>query len=169
MGETGEEVALIPVHRAPMRSRREDVPVGLAVDRALELNVCGVGGVLVPPPRSLDEAVEGLATAYDDRTARRLRRFSEVPDGAFVWTRESDGLYRLGRLAGPWEYDASPGAVAADLVHVRPCEWARRAFTENDVPAAAAYSFSRGGRNFQRIRDPRVESATLALWPGSEG
>jgi hypothetical protein len=152
-----------------MRSRRDDVPDGLAVDRALELKVCGLGGALIPPPRSLDEAVEGLATTYDDRTARRVRRFAEVPDGAFVWTRESDGLYRLGRLAGPWEYDASPGAAAADLVHVRLCQWARRGFAENDVPAATAYSFSRGGRNFQRIRDPRVEPATLALWPGSEG
>jgi hypothetical protein len=152
-----------------MRSRRDDIPDGLGVDRALELNVCGLGGALVSPPRSVEEAVDGLAAAYDDRTARRLRRFAEVPDGAFVWTRESDGLYRLGRLAGPWEYDASRGAAACDLVHVRPCEWARRAFAENDVPAATAYSFSRGGRNFQRVRDPRVEPATLALWPDSEG
>ncbi|WP_432950919.1 GAF domain-containing protein [Kribbella sp. CA-253562] len=157
------------VHRAPMRSRRDDVPEGLAVDRALELSVCGLGGALIPPPRTLDEAVEGLATTYDDRAARRLRRFAEVSDGAFVWTRESDGVYRLGRLAGPWDYDASPGAAAADLVHVRPCAWARTAFAENDVSAATAYSFSRGGRNFQRIRDPRVEPATLALWLESEG
>ncbi len=93
--------------------------------------------------------------------ARRLERFAEVPDGAFVWTREVDGLYRLGRLAGPWRYDASADAVAADLVHVRPCSWS---VALADVPAAVLHTFSRGGRNFQRIRDPAVEPATADLW-----
>lgn len=133
-----------------MRSRRDDVPDGLAVDRALTLGLCGIGGRLDPPPLTLGEAVARLSTAYDERTARRLQRFAEVPDGAVVWTREIDGLYRRGHLAGGWRYDAAPDAVAADLVHVRPCEWAPEVFGE--APAAVAYAFSRGGRNFQRIR-----------------
>ncbi|GAA1537008.1 hypothetical protein GCM10009741_44520 [Kribbella lupini] len=145
-----------------MRSRRDDVPDGLAVDRALELGLCGIGGVLRPPPRGLDDAIERLSTSYDERTARRLQRFAEVPEGAFVWTREIDGIYRLGRLGGPWRYDAS--AVAVDLVHVRPCEWLARPFTDADVPPAVAFTFSRGGRNFQRIRDAAVEPATAELW-----
>ncbi|MGC4936431.1 GAF domain-containing protein [Kribbella sp. DT2] len=149
-----------PVHRAPMRSRRDDVPDGLAVDRALDLGLCGIGGTLHPPPSTLDDAIERLSTSYDERAARRLHRFAEVPDGSFVWTREIDGLYRLGCLAGPWRYDASPAAVEADLVHVRPCVWAPRPYAE--VPAEVASTFSRGGRNFQRIRD--AGAATAELW-----
>ncbi|ADB29470.1 hypothetical protein Kfla_0346 [Kribbella flavida DSM 17836] len=152
------------VYRAPLRSRRDEVPAGLAVDRALSEGVCGFGGALIPPPPDLDAAVEGLTSTYDERAGRSLRRFADVPDGAFVWTREPDGLYHLGRLTGPWRYDDSPAAAAADLVHVRPCEWLERAFAETDVPAGTAYTFSRGGRNFQRIRDPQVEDATAALW-----
>ncbi|MEV6287086.1 GAF domain-containing protein [Kribbella sp. NPDC051770] len=131
-----------------MRSRRDDVPEGLAVDRALTLGLCGIGGILQPPPATLDDAVARLSTAYDERTARRLQRFAEVPEGATVWTREPDGLYHLGHLTGPWKYDASPEAEAADLVHVRSCVWT----PAPDVPAAVEYAFSRGGRNFQRIR-----------------
>jgi hypothetical protein len=148
------------VYRAPMRSRRDDVPDGL--DRALDLGLCGVGGTLRPPPSTLADAVERLSTAYDERAARRLRRFAEVPDGTFVWSREVDGLYRLGRLTGSWRYDASAAAVEADLVHVRPCGWASRPFAE--VPRAVAYAFARGGRNFQRIRDPAVVPASAELW-----
>ncbi|GAB2562912.1 GAF domain-containing protein [Kribbella endophytica] len=147
-----------------MRSRRDDVPHGLAVDRALHLGLCGIGGTLRPPPSTLDNALERLSTSYDERAARRLQRFAEVPDGAFGWTREADGLYRLGRLTGPWRYDASPDAVAVDLVHVRPCEWSAKPFTEAEAPAAVVYTFSRGGRNFQRIRDPAVGPATADLW-----
>jgi hypothetical protein len=151
-----------PVYRAPMRSRRDEIPIGPAVDRALYLGQCGIGGLLDPPPADLDDALAATALTYDVRTARRLRRFSEVQVGAFVWTREPDGLYRLGRLTGPWYYDAEGAAV--DLVHVRRCDWSPTPFPEPAVPSGTAYTFSRGGRNFQRINDPATEQATAATW-----
>jgi hypothetical protein len=152
----------LPVYRAPMRSRRDDLPIGSAVERAFQLGLCGFGGILDPPPADLDDAVDATALTYDVRAARRLRRFSEVPVGAFVWTRELDGLYRLGRLSGPWYYDADGSAV--DLVHVRRCDWTPTPFPEPAVPAGAAYTFARGGRNFQRINDVATEQATAAIW-----
>ncbi|MDH6287585.1 hypothetical protein M2275_002489 [Rhodococcus opacus] len=39
------------VYRAPMRSRRDDVDPGLAVQRALAMDVCGIGGLLAPTSR----------------------------------------------------------------------------------------------------------------------
>ncbi|WBQ05096.1 GAF domain-containing protein [Kribbella sp. CA-293567] len=158
--------APIPVYRAPMRSRRDDVPAGLAVERALDLGCCGFGGRLDPPPADLAEALTATAFTYDARTARRLQRFAEVPVGAFVWTREPDGPYYLGRLKGGWQYDASPAAAAADLVHVRPCDWSRSPIPESAVPGGTVLTFARGGRNFQRTNDAATEVETARLWAG---
>lgn len=153
-----------PTYRAPLRSRRDDVPDGVAIDRALTRGLCGLGGRIDPPPHDLDEALRATAHRYDDRAARRLRRFSEVPDGAFVWARELDGLFHLGRLTGPWRYDLDPTAIAMDLVHVRDCQWLPEPFPVTAVPSGTAYTFSRGGRNFQRIHDPVTEVRTAELW-----
>jgi hypothetical protein len=149
-----------------MRSRRDDIPIGPAVERALELGLCGIGGVIDPPPADLDDALTATALTYDARTARRLRRFCEVPHGAFVWTREPDGLYRLGQLTGPWYYDSAAAAAAVDLVHVRRCAWSPTPFPESAVPAGTASAFARGGRNFQRITDLEAEAGTERLWVG---
>lgn len=158
--------APMPVYRAPMRSRRDDIPPGPAVERAIELGLCGIGGLLDPPPADLDDALTATALTYDARTARRLRRFCEVPDDAFVWTRELDGLYRLGQLTGPWSYDPAAAAAAVDLVHVRRCAWSPTLFPESAVPAGTTNAFARGGRNFQRINDPEAEVGTGRLWVG---
>ena len=36
-----------------------------------------------------------------DVADRAVERFAALPDGTFVWTRSSDGLFHLGRIAGP--------------------------------------------------------------------
>ncbi|NMH96456.1 GAF domain-containing protein [Pseudonocardia sp. K10HN5] len=148
------------VYRAPMRSRRDGVPPG--VDRALAEGLCGVGGTIDPAPDDLDDAIARVAAGYAERTAARLGRFAEVPDGAFVWTRGGDGDYHLGRLAGPWRYDGSAAARAVDLVHVRDCTWT--AVPGQEVPAGTVRAFARGGRNFQRIHDNGMGAQSLAVW-----
>jgi hypothetical protein len=130
------------VYRAPMRSRRDDLDPGLAVDRALRLGVCGFGAADVPQ--------------------RRVDRFAEVADGSFVWTRDEDGLFRLGRVVGPYRFDAEGADV--DLVHVRPCRWLPQPVTESRCPAAVVATFARGGRNFQQIHDPHVAEQSTRLW-----
>lgn len=156
-----------PVYRAPMRSRRDDVDPGLAPERAVALGLCGVGGRLPREPSGLEDAVSLTEEVYDDRTARRLERFAAVPVGAFVWTREGEGLYLLGRLTGAWRYDGHPDALAADLVHVRDCAWSGTPVSEAEVPAAVMQTFSRGGRNFQQIHDPAVAARSQVLWDGA--
>ena len=144
-------------YRAPMRSRLDDVDSGLAVERALDLGVVGVGGRLSRAPSSPTDAVARVAEEHDERVARRLERFMAVDDGAEVWTRDPAGLFHRGVVTGPWRYDAEPAAYAVDLTHVRPCRWEADALAEHELPAAVAATFRRGGRNFQRIRtlDPR--------------
>jgi hypothetical protein len=155
---------MTPVYRAPMRSRGDDVDPGLAVERALLAGVCGVGGCLSEPPVTLRDAVAAVSVEHDERTARRVERFAAAPEGAYVWTRDPDGLTYLGRLTGPWRYDASAGATSADLVHVRDCRWLASPVAEPEVPQAVTRTFGRGGRNFQQIHDASVSEESQALW-----
>jgi hypothetical protein len=111
--------------------------------------LCGVGGRLSRAPDTLADAVVGTERTYGERAARRLERFAAVADGAQVWTRDERGHHHTGLLAGPWWYDDSPGAAAADLVHVRRCDWTE--VPDDEVPDAVLATFARGGRNFQRI------------------
>jgi hypothetical protein len=152
------------VYRAPMRSRRDDIDVQATIDRAKRLNVCGFGGVLDPPPRNLDAAIAMAEQQYDERYARRIARFAEVESGSLAWTRDTDGLFWLGRIVGPWRYDADDEAARVDLVHVRACEWLPAPATEAEVPAAVIATFRRGGRNFQQTHDPDVSRLSQEFW-----
>jgi hypothetical protein len=150
-----------PIYRAPMRARDRDVP---GADHGLERGLVAIGGVLADVPATLDEAIDATVTADGPKAGRMLRRFADLPDGAFVWTRDSGGGYHLGRIAGPWRYDASLAARTVGLGHVRPADWRPEPLGEDDVPAAVAESFARGGRNLQRIHGDQGERRTAALW-----
>ena len=148
--------ASVAVYRAPMRSRRDDVDAGATIERALSRGLCGFGGPQQPS---------------DERLARRIERFRDVNEGSFVWTRDPNGLYWLGRIAGPYFYDASEEAVIVDLVHVRECDWLSTPLLDQKVPGAVIATFRRGGRNFQQTHDDAVGAETEQLWraqlPGS--
>jgi hypothetical protein len=157
------------VYRAPMRSRDDSVPEGAAVERALALGLCGIGGRVKPSPRSLPDALAAVDARLGERAARRLERFAAVPEGALVWTRDVDGVMWLGRLAGPWRYDPSDPARAVDLVHVRPCEWLTAPVDPATLPPAVGVAFARGGRNWQSIRAADASALSAALWDQSCG
>ena len=133
------------IYRAPMRARDIDVPAGAGADYGLEHGLVGIGG-------------------GDERSARRLHRFATVPDGAFVWTRDSGGGYRLGRITGPVREDGSAHARAVGIRHVRPARWLPSAFDQDDVPTAVARTFARGGLNFQQTHDAAAERLTAEIW-----
>ncbi|WP_449281841.1 GAF domain-containing protein [Leucobacter sp.] len=161
-----------PVFRAPMRSRDDEIAEGAegaAVERALALGLCGFGGRLDPAPETAAAAAALAATQHGERTARRIERFAEAPVGALVWTRDVDGLFRLGRITGGWRYDDRAAATACALVHVRPCDWLASPVAEPRVPAAVRRAFARGGRNWQRIRDESASPRSLDLWEESRG
>ena len=139
----------VAVYRAPMRSRRDDIDIAATIERALARGLCGLGGPKMPS---------------DERVARRIDRFRHVDDGSFVWTRDADGLYWLGRIVGPYFYDFDDDAAAVDLVHVRECRWLPEPLLEPAVPAAVLATYRRGGRNFQQTHDSTVGAETLRLW-----
>jgi hypothetical protein len=130
-----------PIFRAPMRARDPDVAPGVGADVGLAHDLVGIGDV----------------------ADRAVARFAELPDGTFVWTRSSDGLFHLGRIAGP-RADGAEAALAVGLRHVRPATWLDRPLREDEVPPAVAATFARGGRNLQRTHDADAERLTAELW-----
>jgi hypothetical protein len=143
-------VGMAEVYRAPMRSRSDDVDLRATIERARRLGLCGFGQL--------------VADGDEQRLARRVSRFAEIDDGSFVWTRDVEGFYWLGRIEGPYYYDDDPAAVAVDLVHVRACHWLPEPILESDAPAAVVATFGRGGRNFQQTHDAAVGPETARLW-----
>jgi hypothetical protein len=133
-----------PVFRAPMRPRAREAPAGLGADYGLAHGIVGIG----------------------DTAGARIDRFGAVPDGAFVWTRDTDGSYWVGRITGPLRPAARD---AAGLTHVRAADWLDRPFGEHEVPAGVAATFARGGRNFQRTHGDAVERRTAELWAAAVG
>ncbi len=130
-----------PIYRAPMRARdRDDVPAGAGAEHGLR------------------EGLVGLSSE------RRVGRFADLPGGTFVWTRDTEGAYHLGRISGPYRVDDSAAARAVGIHHVRPATWLDRPFGEPEVPPGVAHTFARGGRNFQRTHDERAERETAELW-----
>ena len=142
---------MVAVYRAPMRSRNDAVESQATIDRAHRLGVCGFG-------QSVDRSGE------KERLARRVARFAELDEGSLVWTRDTDGWFWLGRISGPYRYDADEAAAEVDLVHIRPCEWLSRPMLEQDVPVAVVATFRRGGRNFQEIHHPSIAKETQRIW-----
>jgi hypothetical protein len=142
---------MVAVYRAPMRSRNDAVEPQATIHRARRLGVCGFG-----------QAVS--RSAEQGRLVRRAARFAELDEGSFVWTRDNKECFWLGRISGPYFYDADQTAAAVDLVHIRPCEWLSIPLLEQDVPAAVVATFRRGGRNFQEIHHRSIGEQTQAIW-----
>lgn len=141
------------VYRAPMRSRSDDVDPRATLDRARRLGLCGFGQLAHNP----DE---------EERLARRVDRFAAVAEGSFVWTRDQDGMFWLGRIDGPYFRADDSDAVAVDLVHVRRCTWLAEPLLEPEVPSAVVATFRRGGRNFQQTHHGSVSQQTQQIWDG---
>ncbi len=65
---------------------------------------------------------------------------------------------------GPWSYDDTRAARRVGIHQVRPACWAARPFDVDEVPAAVAETFRRGGLNLQRIRAAGTDAASLRMW-----
>ncbi|ULE34113.1 GAF domain-containing protein [Mycobacterium sp. IDR2000157661] len=138
---------MVDVYRAPMRSRDDRVNPQASLERALRSNLVGFG-----------------CAGADHRLPRRIERLADVADGSFVWTRDADGRYWLGRITGAYFHDDSVAAAAVDVVHVRPCRWTDEPVPEPLVPPAVVATFGRGGRNFQQTHSPTVGAETARAW-----
>lgn len=131
-----------------MRARDLDVPPGAGAEYGLAQGLVGIG------------------PGGGEKAGRTVHRFASLPDGVFVWTRDRDGRFHLGRLAGDMHEVDSAEARAVGITHVRAAEWLDRSFGESEVPPAVSRTFARGGRNLQRTHDTDAEILTARLWSG---
>jgi hypothetical protein len=150
-----------------MRSRVRDVPAGAGADFGVAHGLVGIGEALDGCPQSLPDAILAVTQVHGEKAGRMVARFADLPDGTFVWTRQLDGAYRLGRIRGTWRYEDSAAAREVGIHQVRPTVWSPRRFGDDDVPAAVARTFARGGRNLQRTHDEAAERQTLDTWQRS--
>lgn len=69
--------------------------------------------------------------------------------GDFIWTRNDNRNYFLGRITGDWRYDDSEDYANADIVNFRECKW-REIEDNRIIPLGVVNSFP--GKIVQRIR-----------------
>jgi len=150
-----------------MRSRIRDVPAGAGADFGIAHGLVGIGEAVDGRPRSVPDAILAVAQMHGEKAGGMVARFAALPDETFVWTRQLDGAYRLGRIRGAWRYDDSAAACEVGIHHVRPTVWSPRRFGDDDVPAAVARTFARGGRNLQRTHDEAAERQSVDAWQQS--
>lgn len=107
---------------------------------------------------------------WGDRAADTVRRFGEeAAKGDFIWTRDLEGRFRLGRITGDYRYDNSPIAKKLDTHQVRKAKWGRRALGDLEVPGAVVRAFSGISTSFSRIRDPGARTYTAWIWKEMHG
>jgi hypothetical protein len=147
-----------------MRSRERDAPPFDGARFGVSQGLVGIGGSIEIEPEELAEAIEVTAVTLGPKAGRMLKRFAGLPEGTLVWTRTGEEEYRLGRIAGPWRWSSSAEARATGIQNVRDAEWLPRTFGPDEVPAAVAATFGRGGRNLQRTHDADAERLTARLW-----
>ena len=87
----------------------------------------------------------GIGAGADERYARRLHRFAELPEGVFVWTRDRAGGYRLGRITGPVRDDHSVAAQAVGFATFLARWTGSRGLRRVQVPNGGGEDVRRGG------------------------
>lgn len=154
----------VEVFRAPMRARSLDAGLYEGARHGVARSLAGIGEPLSSPPADLLHALKITEDEFGEKSGHMLARFAGLPDGVILWTRTGEDEFRAGVLAGPWRYDRSDEAMRTGICQVRPTSWSPEAFSHVTVPEAVAFTFSRGGRNLQRIADPDTEEISQRLF-----
>lgn len=68
---------------------------------------------------------------------------NRMKEDDLCWTRDLDGIYYLGRIAGPWTYLADQDHRSADVVNCRRCTW-KKVGEVDAVPGKVVNSFRSG-------------------------
>lgn len=78
------------------------------------------------------------------------------------WTRDSKGVYYLGRIIGDWAYKTDSRFVKADMVNSRKCDWIKVG-TVDAIPGKVVNSFI-ARRTVQQIHDKTIRDFSMFLY-----
>lgn len=139
------------VYRLHIRPTLEGRRIDTALGWCIENRVAGIGwpvdGDLVP--QSPEEYAARVVETYGNRRPASIR-FSQLQQGDFLWIRDDGGVFRLGRVSGPWRYAPQDSVAQAHglfgLVDID--EW-RKVGAGADVPGDVLRSY--------RPRSPALE------------
>jgi hypothetical protein len=136
-------------------------PRGGLSDPAYSFGICekqgviGVGWQVDRAPHETLDLEEYLRRAKQDYVdtwsscKSAVTLLNKMEFGDLVWTRDTKGIYWLGRVNGPWEYRDAQENRDADIANVRPVHLVQVG-TVADVPGKVVASM-RGRRTLQRI------------------
>jgi hypothetical protein len=152
------------------------------VDHARQVAYCLEGGRV-----GIGWGIEGLATgaslaevlatirANDSpgwgwQAASTVRLFGEDAHvGDFIWTRDLQGRFRLGRITGPYRYENPAKAKELDTHQVRDADWAEQALGDLAVPGAVIRGFSGTSTSFSHMWNEGARLYTGWLWEKLHG
>jgi len=157
------------VWRIKLNSGRPGVDWDGAKAYCREAGVVGVGW---GRPEAIADGAsleEGLAAVNEidglrPTAPKMIRRLAEqMHDGDLVWTRDRSGGYWLGRVGGPYRYDASEDATRWDVNNLRPCQWLAHPFRDFEIPGGVVRNFTGPGETLRRIKNRAAVRVTEML------
>lgn len=164
------------VWRTKLRSELPQVVHADQVQYCLDNGLIGTGWGLeeLPDGAPYDDVLRAVAGQTDSRrwgtAAGMVRRFGrDTQIGDFVWTRDTDGKYRLCRITGDYRYVATPQAKAVDVFHSRAVDWATKPLNDLEVPGGVIRSFVGPGQSWCRVKDLVSRRMTWFLWQKLHG
>lgn len=123
---------------------------------AIENNIAGVGWRV---PGKVSDSASYWALGEEEYRGKGQKGWKTAMNafhwkmqiGDLIWTRNSKGIYFLGQITGPWEYNSSQDFMNADLVNVRPCSWYEIGL-QDAVPGKVVAAF-RARSAVQKVHD----------------
>ena len=92
---------------------------------------------------------------------------NRMQNNDLCWTRDSNGIYYLGRIRGDWKYQWENEYKTADLVNIRACKWVDVGSVDA-VPGKVLNSF-RTRRTVQQVHDNTAENYSKVLYSKLSG
>ncbi len=122
--------------------------------------IIGIGWGLDPAPTTREEYWKRGRETWGGRgwSAAVNALLFRMNDGDFVWVRNRQFTYYLGKISGSWRPENRADHLEYDVRNVRPCVWTRIG-TEGHVPGAVTNSF-RARSTIQQVNDR--DSMTLS-------
>jgi hypothetical protein len=169
------EIELVPtIWRTKMRSLKPSVNHKIQAAHNFDHGIVGIGwGVEeLPSGASLQEVFAriGSQPGWTKSAVYTVRRFAEDAEvGDYVWTRDPQGRFRLGRITGPYRYENSELAALTDTHQVRDCEWSDQPLGDLEVPGGVIRGFVGTSTSFSRLLDKGARTYTAWLWEKLHG
>jgi len=162
------------IWRTKLRSLKPGVDHHEQVAHNFNDGIVGIGWGIedLPDGAALRDVLAAIDSepGWTKAAVHTVRRFGEDAQiGDFIWTRDLQGRFLLGRITGPYRYENSELAKRTDTHQVRDCEWANRALGDLEVPGAVIRGFVGTSTSFSRLRDDGARIYTAWLWEKLHG